>query len=278
MSEFDEYGLASHLVGDETWAALRGNMPHDPNDPNDPGLWAIRLRPVYRPPAPLHANSTPLERHAYKETKEVYAAFLKGNSALRHALLQSAGSANTMTMERAIGDLMDVIPREIYDQMHLLHGTLNLSDIEKLEQKLLKPLASIPTFEAHANTSQARFTIKDAQFLGFSYTAARVGILDSKSAPTEIPRGLKKKVGKKKVVKTTPKKRHEHCLLCWPAGAKKKVGVEQEEVGRVITGNALEGPSGAFPDGTPQHFKPGTCFLAIGPFIPGVYVLRYPLS
>jgi hypothetical protein len=113
---------------------------------SDPGF--------YRPAIALHANSTPLERHAYKETKEVYAAFLKGISALRHALLQSAGSANTMTMERAIGDLMGVTPREIYDQMHLLHGTLNLSDIEKLEQKLLKPLASISTFEAHANTFQ----------------------------------------------------------------------------------------------------------------------------
>jgi hypothetical protein len=37
------------------------------------------------------------------------------------------------------------------------------------------------------------------------------------NAPTE-----KKKVGEKKVIKTTPKKKCEHCLLCWPAGAKKK--------------------------------------------------------
>ena len=154
MSEFDEYGLASHLVDDETWAALRGNMLPDPNDPNDPGLWAIRPRPVYRLAVALHAHLTPLERHAYKETKEVYAAFLKGISALRHALLQSVGSANTMAMERAIGDLMDVTPREIYDQMHHLHGTPGLSDIEKLEQKLLKPLASTSTFESHANVFQ----------------------------------------------------------------------------------------------------------------------------
>ena len=59
-----------------------------------------------------------------------------------------------MAMERAVGDLMDVTPRGIYGQMHLLHGTLNLPDIEKLEQKLLKPLASTSTFEAHANTFQ----------------------------------------------------------------------------------------------------------------------------
>ena len=59
--------------------------------------------------------------------------------------------------------------------------------------------------------------------MGFPYTAARVGILDSKSAPTEIPRGLKKL--EKKCRKNHPKKRHEHCLLCWPAGAKKKKSV-----------------------------------------------------
>jgi hypothetical protein len=58
------------------------------------------------------------------------------------------------------------------------------------------------------------------------------------NASTEISLGLKKKVGKKKVIKTTPKKKCEHCLLCWPAGAKKKVGVEQEEVTQVILNNA----------------------------------------
>jgi hypothetical protein len=57
------------------------------------------------------------------------------------------------------------------------------------------------------------------------------------NAPTEIPLGFKKS-WKKKVIKTTPKKRCEHCLLCWPAGAKKKVGVEQEKVAQVIWANA----------------------------------------
>jgi hypothetical protein len=43
------------------------------------------------------------------------------------------------------------------------------------------------------------------------------------NAPTQISLGLKKKLGKKKGHKnTTQKKKCEHCLLCWPAGAKKK--------------------------------------------------------
>jgi hypothetical protein len=50
------------------------------------------------------------------------------------------------------------------------------------------------------------------------------------NAPTEIPRRLKQKVKKKKVIKTKPQKKHGHCLLCWPADAKKKVGVKQEKV------------------------------------------------
>jgi hypothetical protein len=65
------------------------------------------------------------------------------------------------------------------------------------------------------------------------------------NAPTEISLGefyhlfsfstpRKKKLGKKKVIKTTPQKRCEHSLLCWPAGAKKKVGVEQEKVSQFI--------------------------------------------
>jgi hypothetical protein len=37
---------------------------------------------------------------------------------------------------------------------------------------------------------------------------------------------------------TTPKKRHEHCLLRWLADAKKKVGVEQEGVAQVILASA----------------------------------------
>jgi hypothetical protein len=43
---------------------------------------------------------------------------------------------------------------------------------------------------------------------------------------------------KKKVIKTTPKKGHEHSLLCWPAGVKKKVGVEQEKAGHVRLADA----------------------------------------
>ena len=49
----------------------------------------------------------------------------------------------------------------------------------------------------------------------------------------EIPRTLKKFWEKKKVIKTTPTKGTSHCLLCWPTGVKKKVGVKQEKVGHV---------------------------------------------
>jgi hypothetical protein len=37
------------------------------------------------------------------------------------------------------------------------------------------------------------------------------------NAPTEISLGLEKKGHK-----NHPQKKNEHCLLCWPAGAKKK--------------------------------------------------------
>jgi hypothetical protein len=43
---------------------------------------------------------------------------------------------------------------------------------------------------------------------------------------------------KKKVINTTPKKRHEHCLLRWLADVKKKVEVEQENVAQVILDSA----------------------------------------
>jgi hypothetical protein len=70
---------------------------------------------------------------------------------------------------------------------------------------------------------EARFTIKGTQFLGFPYMAANFSIFDSESAPTEIPRRSNKKFReKKKVIKTTPKKGHGHCLLCWPADVKKQ--------------------------------------------------------
>jgi hypothetical protein len=56
----------------------------------------------------------------------------------------------------------------------------------------------------------------------------------------EKGKGHKKKSwGGQKVIKTTPKKRYGHCLLCWPAGAKKKnVGVKQEKNSQVIWANA----------------------------------------
>jgi hypothetical protein len=61
----------------------------------------------------------------------------------------------------------------------------------------------------------------------------------SENTPTEILRRSKKKVGKKKVMNTTPQKRHEHYLLRWLADAKKKkVGVEQEKVTQVILASA----------------------------------------
>ena len=59
-----------------------------------------------------------------------------------------------------------------------------------------------------------------------------------KTPPLKSP-GDEKKVGKKKGHKNHPdQKRHGHCLLRWPAGAKKKIGVEQGEVGRVRWINA----------------------------------------
>jgi hypothetical protein len=54
----------------------------------------------------------------------------------------------------------------------------------------------------------ARFTIKGTQFLGFPYMAANFSILDSESAPTEIPRRLrlKKFRGGGRSYKPPPKK------------------------------------------------------------------------
>ena len=81
----------------------------------------------------------------------------------------------------------------------------------------------------------ANFSIFE-QFLGFPYMAANFSILDSGISPN------KKIGGKKKGHKNHPKKRTRalpHCLLCWPAGVKKKkVGVEQGKVGRIGLANA----------------------------------------
>jgi hypothetical protein len=56
--------------------------------------------------------------------------------------------------------------------------------------------------------------------------------LDPRILPFSTPENAPTE--KKKVIKITSKKRCEHCLLCWPAGAKKKVGVEQEKVARLF--------------------------------------------
>jgi hypothetical protein len=82
--------------------------------------------------------------------------------------------------------------------------------------------------------------------------------LDSESAP----------VGKKSY-KNHPKKRHEHRhrLLCWLTGAKKKVGVQQEGVGRVRFVNACLAPSNPFANETlklQQHSRPSACFSMSG--------------
>jgi hypothetical protein len=62
--------------------------------------------------------------------------------------------------------------------------------------------------------------------------------LRSKTPPLKPFGDQKKSWKKKKVTNTTPQKRHEHFLLRWLADAKKKVGVEQEEVAQVILDNA----------------------------------------
>jgi hypothetical protein len=41
---------------------------------------------------------------------------------------------------------------------------------------------------------------------------------------------------KKKVMKTTPKKRHEQYLLCWPTGAKKKSEISKRKFPRLFSG------------------------------------------
>jgi hypothetical protein len=54
------------------------------------------------------------------------------------------------------------------------------------------------------------------------------------NAPTEISLGLKKKLEKKRVIKTTPKKSASTAFCAGPLAPKKKVGVEQEKVTQVI--------------------------------------------
>jgi hypothetical protein len=60
-----------------------------------------------------------------------------------------------------------------------------------------------------------------------------------KTPPPEISLGLKKKVGKKKVIKTTPQKKSASIAFCaGPLAPKTKVGVEQEKVAQVILDSA----------------------------------------
>jgi hypothetical protein len=68
----------------------------------------------------------------------------------------------------------------------------------------------------------AHFTLKGTQFPGFKRRPSDFGILSSENTPTEILRRSKTKLEKKKVINTTPKKRHEHCLLRWLADPKNK--------------------------------------------------------
>jgi hypothetical protein len=72
-------------------------------------------------------------------------------------------------------------------------------------------------------------------YFGFFLSERRLGGF---GAPRLKSFGDKKSWKKKKVINTTPNKRHEHSLLRWPAGTKKKAGVEQEEAGRVRWVNA----------------------------------------
>jgi hypothetical protein len=59
------------------------------------------------------------------------------------------------------------------------------------------------------------------------------------NAPTEIPLGLKKKLEKKKVIKTTPPKKSASTdFYAGPLAPKKKVGVEQGKVTQVILNSA----------------------------------------
>jgi hypothetical protein len=73
----------------------------------------------------------------------------------------------------------------------------------------------------------ANFSIFE-QFLGFPYMAANFSILDSGISPN------KKIGGKKKVIKTTPKKGHEHYRTAFCAGPlaskKKKSGLSRRKL------------------------------------------------
>jgi hypothetical protein len=93
--------------------------------------------------------------------------------------------------------------------------------------------------------------------LGISGLDPRILVFSTpENAPTEIEVSLGLKVKKKKVTKTTPQKRCENRLLCWPAGAKKKIGVEQEKAAQVILASAWFSPSDPLANETSQHSRP----------------------
>ena len=133
MPEEDEYGALSLVCDDVTWAALRGNIIPAPTQ-GDPLNTTTRARPVYTRPAPSLSSDTPAVRAVSKEEKEAYVAYLKARSTLRAALLQSIGPTNKLSMEKALGDLLDVTPDEIYAKMVHDHGQLNMDDITKSPQ------------------------------------------------------------------------------------------------------------------------------------------------
>ena len=134
MPEEDEYGALSLVCDDVTWAALRGNIIPAPTQ-SDPLNTTTRARPVYNRPTPPLSNDTPAVRAVFKEEKEAYVAYLKARSTLRAALLQSIGPTNKLSMEKALGDLLDVTPDEIYAKMVHDHGQLSMDDINKVTKK-----------------------------------------------------------------------------------------------------------------------------------------------
>jgi hypothetical protein len=80
------------------------------------------------------------------------------------------------------------------------------------------------------------------------------------NAPTEISLGLKKKLEKKKVIKTTPKK---------------KSGLSRRELPRLfwVLASAWFGPSDLLANETSQHFRP--CALPFAHwFLLGLFLFR----
>jgi hypothetical protein len=110
--------------------------------------------------------------------------------------------------------------------------------------------------------------------LGISGLDSRILAFSTpENAPTEISLGLKKKLGKKKGHKNHSKIKSASCLLCWAAGAKKKVGAEQEKVAQVFLASAYFGLSDPLANETSQHFRP--CVLPFAHwFLLGLFLTR----